>query len=149
MIDFVLKSTPSYHVASIVRKGPYVENNLRPEFRELTQWARKQRVPTAHWIFLERDHDLWEACLEIKGKARPEGRIRLRTLQSTDVASVVFNPDFLADRVVYHGLSEWTRLRRKFGEIKAVTGVREIYTGDPWTDKNAWARCEVQFLVRK
>jgi len=149
MIDFVLKSTPSYRVASIVRKGPYVEDNLRPEFRELTRWARKGGVPTAHWIFFERDHDRWEACLEIKGKAQAEGRIRLKTLPATDAASVVFNPDSLASRVVYHGLSEWTKWRKKFGEIKSVTGIREVYSGDPWTDKKAWARCEVQFLVRK
>jgi effector-binding domain-containing protein len=149
VVDFVLKRTPSYRVATIVRKGPYVEDNLRPEFRELTKWARKSGVSAGHWIFLHRANDLWMACLEIKGRARSEGRIRLRTLPVADVASVVFNPDLLADRIVYHGLSDWTRVRKRSGEIKSVTGSREIYTGDPWTDKKAWARCEVQFLVKR
>jgi len=148
-VDFVLKSTPSYHVASIVRKGPYVEDNLRREFRELTLWAKKNGVRTGRWIFQHRRDDLWEACLEIQGKAKPEGRVRLRTLPPTHAASVVFNPDLFADRIVYHGLHDWTKWRRRSGEIKAVAGSREIYSGNPWTDKRAWANCEVQLLVRK
>jgi hypothetical protein len=149
VVDFVLKRVPSYRVASIVRVGSWKEDNLRPEFRELVRWARKQGVRTGRWIFFERDHDRWEACLEIRGPARAEGRIRLKTLPATDAAAVVFDPDEISSRVVYHGLSDWTRWRKKTKEIRSVTAVREVYSGDPWRDAKAWAGCEVQFLVRK
>ncbi|MCI4352301.1 MAG: GyrI-like domain-containing protein [Thermoplasmata archaeon] len=149
VVDFALRDSPSYRVASIVRIGPWKEDNLRVEFRELTRWAQKNRVRTGHWIFFERDHHRWEACLEIKDSAKAEGRIRLKTLPATPVARVVFNPDAVSSRIVYHGLSDWTRWRKKYGEIRSVTAVREVYTGDPWADKKAWANCEVQFVVRK
>jgi hypothetical protein len=149
VVDFILKRAPRYRVASLTRIGPWTEDNLRPEFRELVNWARRQRVRTGRWIFWERGRHRWEACLEIRGSARPEGRIRLKTLPATYVASVAFNPDEISSRVVYHGLSDWTRRRRKDGQIRAVAAVREVYTGDPWRDRKAWANCEVQFLVRK
>ncbi len=149
VVDFVLKRVRGYRVGSITRIGAWKEDNLRSEFRELTRWARRQGVRTGDWIFLGRDHHRWEACLEIKGAARPEGRVRLKTLPATDVAAVVFDPEQLSSRVVYHGLHDWTRWRRKDRQIRAVTSTREVYSGDPWNDKKAWAHCEVQFLVRK
>lgn len=149
VVDFALKKTPSYRVASIVRVGSWKENNLRAEFQELTAWAKRARVRTGHWIFFERDNDRWEACLEIRGKANPEGRIRLKTLPGVDVARVVFDPDAVSSRLVYHGLADWTRWRKKYGEIKEVTATRELYAGDPWKDSEAWKHCEVQFVVRK
>jgi DNA gyrase inhibitor GyrI len=149
VVDFALKQAPRFRVASIVRIGPWKADNLRTEFGELVRWAAKQQVRTGRWIFLERESHRWEACLEIKGQAKAEGRVRLKTLPPTWVARVIFDPDQVSSRVVYHGLSDWTRWRRKDGEIKSVASVREIYTGDPWKDKEAWASCEVQFVVRK
>jgi hypothetical protein len=148
-VDFELRRAPSYRVASITRVGPWKEDNLRGEFRELTAWAKKLGVQTGRWIFLHKGDDRWEACLEIKGKAAAMGRIRLKSLPPTYVARCRFNPDAIADRVIYHGLSDWTRWRRRYGEIKSVGGSREIYSGDPWSDARAWANCEVQVLVRK
>jgi hypothetical protein len=148
VVDFVLKRAPSFRVASIVRVGPWREDNLRTEFGELVRWAKRQKVHTGRWIFVERDHHRWEACLELKGTARPEGRIRLKTLPATPVASVVFDPDQISSGVVYHGLNDWTRSRRRDRKIRAVTGIREIYPADPWEDRVAWANCEVQFTVR-
>lgn len=150
-VDFALRSAPSYRVASITRVGPWKENNLRTEFRELVSWARRQGVRTGKWIFVERDHDRWEACLELKGRgaATPDGRVRLKRLPATAVARVSFDPEAISSRIVYHGLSDWVRWRRRDGTIRSVTGVREVYAGDPWSDRGAWSRCEVQFLVRK
>jgi len=148
-VDFELTRAPSYRVASIVRVGPWKENNLRSEFEELEHWAKRQGVRTGTYVFLERGSRRWEACLEIKGRAKAEGRIRLKTLPATYVARVVFNPDQVASRVVYHGLSDWTRWRKKYGEIRSVIGPREVYSGNPWKDQRAWAHCEVQFVVRK
>jgi len=148
-VDFELRRAPSYRVASITRIGPWKPGNLRSEFRELTGWARKQGVATGAWIFYHRSEKRWEACLEIKGKAEGSGRIRLKTLPATYVARCRFDPEVIADRVIYHGLSDWIRWRRRYKEIKSVGGSREIYSGDPWSDARAWANCEVQFLVRK
>ena len=149
--DFELARAPSYRVASIVRIGPWKEDHLREEFRELVAWAKKQKVRTGRWIFLDArsSHDRWEACLEIKGQARPEGRIRIKRLPGSWVARVLFDPDIVSSRLVYHGLNDWTKWRRVYHEIRSVTAVREIFTADPWKDKEAWAHCEVQFLVKR
>jgi hypothetical protein len=150
-VDFALKKAPSYRVATIVRIGAWKEDNLRAEFQELGRWARKQKIRTGRWIFVDahRNHRRWEACLEITGKPRAEGRIRLKTLPASWVARVVFDPDLVSSRLVYHGLADWTRWRRTYKEIRSVTSVREIYSRNPWKDKKAWRNCEVQFLVRK
>ena len=148
-VDFAWKECPAYRVASIVRVGPWREDNLRTEFRELVRWAERQGVRTTRWIFLERGHHRWEACLEVVGPAKAEGRIRLRTLRRSRVAAVVFDPDRLSSRIVYHALNDWTRELRRSGAIKAVTATREVYASDPWRDPAAWSRCEVQYLVRR
>jgi hypothetical protein len=149
VVDFVLKRAPRLHVASIVRVGPWKEDNLRTEFGELTRWAARQRLRTGRWIFLERGGNRWEACLEFKGNAAPEGRIRLKDLPASRAASVTFDPDRTSSRVVYHALNDWTRARRKDRTFRSVSVIREVYPGDPWRDKKAWSSCEVQFLVRR
>jgi hypothetical protein len=65
------------------------------------------------------------------------------------VASVVYDPKVIEPRVVYHGLTDWLRWRRKEGEIRSVGDYREVYTADPWTDAKAYAHTEVQIVVRK
>jgi hypothetical protein len=149
VVDFAWKRTPSYRVATIVRVGPWREENLKPEFGELVKWAKRQQVRTGRWIFIERSHTRWEACLEVRGKCRAEGRIRLKTLPSERAASVVFDPDRVSSRIVYHGLIDWTRQRKRDGEIRRVSQIREVYPGDPWTNPRAWAQCDVQFLVQR
>lgn len=148
VVDFALGKAPRYRVGSITRVGPWKEDNLRTEFGELTRWARRQGLRTGRWIFVERGRHRWEACLEVRGHAHEEGRIRLKTLSAARIARIVFDPDAVSSRIVYHGLIDWTRARRRAGEIRAVTGVREVYSGDPWRDSVAWKRCEVQFVVR-
>jgi DNA gyrase inhibitor GyrI len=148
-VDFALTRTPNYRVASIVRVGPWKEDNLRSEFEELEAWAERQKVKTGAYLFLERGRHRWEACLAYKGRASAEGRIRLKTIPPADVAKVVFDPDEVSSRLVYHGLSDWTRWRKKDGQIRSVEWPREVYPGNPWKDPRAWARCEVQFVVRR
>ena len=112
------------------------------------RWARKNGLRTGRWIFLEHGMRRWTACLEIRGNAKPEGRIRRRTLPAATVASATFDPDVVAAHVIYHGLTDWLRWRRKEGKIRRVLSTREVYASDPWTDARAWAHAEVQFLVR-
>jgi DNA gyrase inhibitor GyrI len=149
MIDFELTTAPSYRVASIVRVGPWKEDNLRTEFGELVRWARRRKIRTGRWIFFERHHHRWEACLEVRGEVAPEGRIRLKTLPASDIAVVTFDPEVVSSRIVYHALNDWTRSRRKDGQIRSVTGVREVYSGDPWGRPHAWSHCRVEFLVKR
>lgn len=149
VVNFALEKAPAYRVASIVRVGPWKEENLRTEFGELTRWAERRGVRTGHWIFRDRGHDVWEACLEIAGAAAPEGRIRLKTLAATWVARVTFDPDVVSSRVVYHGLNDWTRVHRRRGELRSIGDVREVYEGSPWSEPKAWSHCRVEFLVRR
>ncbi len=148
-VDFVFKRAPRFRVACMRHKGRWKKDILRTEFRELVAWAKKNRLRTGKWIFAEHGDRGWEACLEIAGAARPAGRVKVRTLPSATVASVVFNPEEVSPRVVYHGLNDWLRWRRKDGDIKSVGASREVYDGDPWSNARAWANCNVQYVVRK
>lgn len=149
VVEFELRRSRSFRVASIEARASWREGLLAPEFRELTAWAKSRKISTGRWIFVHRGDDRWEACLEIRGRAHPTSRIRLKTLPPVDVARCIFDPEEVADRVIYHGLSDWLRELRGGKRIKAVGGSREIYSGNPWSDRRAWARCEVQFVVRK
>ena len=110
--------------------------------------ARKARARTGHWIFFERGRHRWAACLELKGPASPSGRIGTKTLPATRMAAIVCDPEVVSSRIVYRTLHDRTRPQRKGGQIPPVTAVRKVYAGDPWTDRNAGARCEVQFRLR-
>ena len=158
VVDFEFKREPAYTVAAIRYVGPFRENHLRKEFNELVSWAKGAKVPTGKWIFREIDGPFsrrpdsqrrWEACLVIRGKARGRGRIRIKKIPATTVARVVFDPDKVSARLVYHGLSDWLRWRKKDRTIKGIGPTREVYAGDPWTNPRAWSRAEVQYLVRK
>jgi effector-binding domain-containing protein len=148
-VDFELRRAPKYRVASIDYKGPWRENHLRPQFKELVKWAAKHQVRTGQWIFRERGEKSHQACLVIKGPAHSEGKVKIRTIPAGWVASVSFDPEVVSARVVYHGLSDWTRWRKKDKTIKGVGTTREVYAGDPWSDKKAWSRATVEFVVRK
>jgi DNA gyrase inhibitor GyrI len=148
-VDFGLVKSPRLRVATIAWSGPWNEAKIRAQFRRVERWARAQRVRTGRWVFREPGERRWAAGIELLGKAKGSGGIRVRTLPAVTVARVVFDPEAVAPRLVYHGLSDWLRWRRRDKTIRAVVSTREIYPGDPWTDRKAWARTEVQFVVRK
>ncbi len=158
LVDFEVKRTPGYAVASIMKVGPYREDNLRSEFSELVDWSKKNKLPTGAWIMYEHDgpesrrppnQRRWEACLEIRGKAKADGRIKVKTLPAQTVASVVFNPNVVSPRIVYHALGDWIWWRLKFKEFKRAGPTREVYEGDPWTSARAWSKVDVQVLLEK
>lgn len=148
-VDFEMKKAPSLRVASIRWTGKYDEVAIRSRFEEVEKWAREHGVRTGRWVFREPDSRTWDTGIEVRGKARSEGRVKVRTLPAATVASVQFDPDVVSPRVVYHGLSDWLRWRRKEKAIRTVVSTREIYEGNPWKDKRAWSGTEVQFVVRK
>ena len=147
--DFALTRAPSYRVATIVGKVPWTDAVLRRTFGRLVQWAASEKIPTGKWIVLSRSSKYWEACLEIKRDARGNGDVHVRTLPATAVASIKFDPESVSPRVIYHGLSDWLKWRRKAREISSVGFTREIYDADPWTNPRAWSNVTVEYAVRK
>ncbi|MCI4350700.1 MAG: GyrI-like domain-containing protein [Thermoplasmata archaeon] len=148
-VDFELKKSPKTRVASIDYRGPWKENHLRKEFGDLVRWATANKVKTGAWIFRERGEKRHQACLVLKGPATSKGRVKIRTIPATWVARVTFDPEVVSPRVIYHGLNDWTKWRKKDKTIKGVGTSREVYAGDPWSDKKAWSMATVEFVVRK
>ncbi|HTP55372.1 MAG TPA: hypothetical protein VML53_01735 [Thermoplasmata archaeon] len=148
-VDFEFAKAPRYRVAAIAWSGPWNERKIRAQFERVAAWAKGQKLRTGRWIFREPGTRRWEVSIELLGRARGSSPVRLKTLPATPVARVVFDPDVVSPRVVYHGLSDWLRWRKREKQIRSVVSTRELYPGNPWTDPSAWARTEVQFVVRK
>lgn len=147
--DFALKRSPEFRVASFSGKVPWTETALRSAFRVLVKWAKSRHLQTGKWFIVTRGRDRWEACLELRRPARGEGRIHVTTLPATMVATITFDPKAVSPRVIYHGMMDWLRWRRKTHEIKSVGYTREQYIDDPWSNPKAWARATVEYTVRK
>ena len=87
-----------------------------------------------------------EACLEIKGKARMEGKMKIKKFPKHAVVSVIFDPEKVSPRLVYSGIYGWIR----YSDFEATDSPpREVYAGNPWTNSRAWANAEVQVPVKK
>jgi len=148
-VDFGYKRAPSFRVATLSRTGAWDEKKLRGQFKTLMEWARKNHLRTGHWLFFEPDMRTFIAGVEVRGKAKGSGRIRLRTVPASTVASVIFDPDVVSPRVVYHGLNDWLRWQKKEKAIKKALSYREVYSGDPWSGPKVWAHTEIQVVVKK
>ncbi len=148
-VDFGFARTPAMRVAYRAWTGPWSERRIRAEFERLAQSIRASGGRTGRWIFREPGNRKWEVAIELKGPRSRVAGLRLRTVRGATVARVVFDPEEVAARLVYHGLTDWLRWRRKDKEIRSVGGYREVYPGNPWTDKRAWSRTEVQVVVRR
>ncbi|MCI4317286.1 MAG: GyrI-like domain-containing protein [Thermoplasmata archaeon] len=148
VVDFKFKRTPKYRVATFAWKGPWKESRIRSEFEKVAKWASQKGVRTGKWVFMEPGDKHFQVGVELKSKLRGEGDIHVTTLPAVRVASVVYDPDKVSPRVVYHGITDWLRWRKKDGEIKGVGAYREVYEGNPWTNAKAWANTDVQVVVR-
>ncbi len=158
LVDFVVKSAPAYNAASIKRVGPWRDDMWQKDIRQLEKWARKRKLRIGKYFLYELDglrsnrpdnKRRWETCLEIKGKAKSQGKVKVKKVTKETVVSVRFNPDKVSARLVYHGLSDWLRWRLEDKTFKRVGATREVYSGNPWRKPWAWARAEVQVLVKK
>lgn len=147
-VDFVLKKTPKLRVAAIRWTGPYRESEIRKHFEEVAAWAKGRGLRTGRWVFREPGSRQWDVSIEVRGTVRSEGRVKVRTLPAGTVASVVFDPNVVSPRVIYHGLADWLRWQRKERKIRSVVSSREVYEGNPWKKARAWSRTEIQFIVR-
>lgn len=149
VVDFKIKHTPSYRVATLSWKGPWNERRIRAQFDRIAKWARASGLRTGKWIFREPGSRAWEVAIEVRGPARSEGPIRVRTVPAATVASVVFDPAVVSPAVVYHGVTDWLRWRKRDKTIRSVGIYREVYDGDPWRQPKAWAHTDVQIVVHK
>ena len=148
-VDFGLKRAPAMRIASIRWNGPYNERQIRSRFEEVAKWARLHGARTGRWVFREPGSRTWVTGIEVKGPVRSDRRVKVRTVPASWVGSVVFDPEVVSPRIVYHGLSDWLRWQKREKVIRSVVAYREVYQGNPWTDRKAWASTEVQFTVRK
>jgi effector-binding domain-containing protein len=153
-VEFKVKTAPSYKVAYILHIGPYTNQNMwRPEFNDLVKWAKKRKLRTGKWImgFLDKWSEKTEkrrrsvACIEIKGRAKAEGKIKIMKIPKQKVVSVVFDPDRVSADVVYYGLEAWL----EYCPYKQAARSKELYDGNPWTNPRAWANCEVQVPLKR
>jgi DNA gyrase inhibitor GyrI len=153
-VDFKVKVAPSYNVAYILHRGPYTGQNMwKSEFNQLVKWARKHKLRTGKWImyFL----DKWDikpekerrsvACLEIRGKAKSEGKIQTMKIPSQRVVSVTFDPNKISPDLVYYGIEAWLQ----YCPYKQAARSREVYNDNPWTNPRAYANCEVQVPLKR
>lgn len=147
-VDFAFRRAPSYRVASVTWKGPWSEPKIRSNFRRVLAWAEARKLRTGKWIFREPGERTWEVAIEVRGPARSERGVRIRTYPAARVATVTFDPDVVSPEVIYHGITDWLRWRRKEKQIRSVGKYQEIYEDDPWRNPRAWARTTVQVIVR-
>lgn len=148
-VDFAFRRSPAYRVASIAWKGPWNEPKIRANFGRVVAWAKANGLRTGKWVFREPGERAWEVAIEVRGTARSSGAVRLKTYPASTVASVTFDPDAVSPRVIYHGLTDWLRWRKREKEIRSVGQYREVYDDDPWRNPRAWARTTVQVVVRR
>lgn len=149
VVDFELKKVKAATVLSVRWKGSWSDARIRREFEGIAKWAKAHRLRTGQWFFREPGERRWEVAIEVFGKSRGEGRIHRRRWEASWVAQVRFDPDQVSPRVVYHGLSDWLRWRRKDKTIKRAGVYREVYPGNPWSSPAAWRGTAVQVVVRK
>ena len=147
-VDFRFRTAPMYRTISIRWEGAWSDAKIRGNFRRLERWATTQGLSGRLWIFRERGEGRWEVLLSISRRVRPPAPIQFRALPASKVASVTFDPDEVSPRVIYHGLNDWLRWRKKDKTIRAVGAYREVYTDDPWRNARAWAHTEIQAEVR-
>jgi len=157
-VDFAMRKAPEYRIATRTLTGAWPgDKALRAEFEKLQAWAKENALRTGKWFFREFDEETagakwrWEMGVEVRGTrpVRGEKGILMKTLPSSTVATVTFDPDKISPRVIYHGLADWLRQREKAGEYKEAGPYREVYLGNPWSSKRVWAHTQVQVPVKR
>lgn len=148
-VDFAFGRCPAMKVASLSWSGPWNERKIRSQFERVERAILAAGGRPGRWVFREPGNRRWEVAIELKGKTGPIRGVRPKTLRASAVARVVFDPDQVSPRVIYHGLTDWLRWRRRDKEIRSVGDYREVYRANPWRNARAWAETEIQVVVRR
>jgi len=149
VVDFAFKRAKAFTAATVSWKGTWSDKRTRTEFEWLAAWLAKNNARTGRWVFESGDERRFRVGIEVKGPFKGQGRVRARRYAASTVASVTFDPDVVSSAVVYHGVTDWLRWRRKDHSIKSAGAYREIYSGNPWKSPKAWAATEIQVVVKK
>jgi hypothetical protein len=149
-VDFSYKRAKAFTAATTTWSGTWSDEKTRAKFDGLLAWCAKRKLRTGRWVFLESDNErTFTVGIEVMGRVKGEGTVRLRSFPASTVASVTFDPKVIHPRVIYHGIYDWLRWQKKRHEIKSVGAYREVYSGSPWTSAKSWAAAEVQVVVKK
>jgi effector-binding domain-containing protein len=148
-VDFAFAKAPSARVAYLRWTGPWSDKKIRSQFERVHRWVRANGARPGRWIFHEPGDRKWEAAVEFSGRLSAGDGFRIRTIPAATIAHVVFDPEVVSPRVVYHGLADWLRWRKKEKEIRSVGAYREVYSGNPWSDRAAWSKTDIQIVVRR
>ncbi len=152
-VDFRIKRSAPFRAACMTEEKPYSDRAIRSSFAKVAEWAARRKLKTGRWLFVEHWEEggrvKWDACIEVKGRAKGSGGVAVKNLRAADVVSVTFNPDEVSPRIVYHAISDWVRWRRKDGTISRTGRFREVYPGDPWKEAAAWQNMEVQLMISR
>jgi hypothetical protein len=149
VVDFEIGKASGFRAATVAWKAPWNEKRIRKEFDAIDRWLKSRKAKTGRWYFIEKGSDRFRVAIEVRSKVDGTARIRIRKFAPTAVVRVAFDPDELSPRIVYHGLNDFLRWRRKDKTIRSVGDYREVYDGNPWTDPKVWAGMRVEALVRK
>ncbi len=147
-VDVEVRRAPAVRTIRAEGKGPGNERRIRTEFERLARWASSRKLRTGRWFFIEPAERRWGVAIEVRGPVRGEAAVRVRNLPASRVASVRYDPDLASPRVIYHGLTDGLRWRKKDGSIRRAGVDREVYEEHPWTRAKARSRSEIQVLVR-
>ncbi len=150
---------PTYRVATQTLVGSYPsDRRIRAEFERISAWARKNGVKTGRWFFRDLDgpdtsskRRRWEFGIEIRSRrpVRGEKGLSRKVFPPATVVSVRFNPDKVSPMLVYQGLWGWLWWKKKYKEFRESGVWREVYIGNPWKSKRAWANTEIQVPVKR
>ena len=147
-VEFAFRKVPAYRVASIAWTGKWSEAKVRSNFARVERWAKSKGLRTGKWFFREPDEHSFEVAIEVRGAAHSADGVRIRSYRAARVATVTFDPEVVSPQVIYHGITDWLRWRRKEKKIRSVGDYREVYTADPWRNAKAWAHTTVEVIVR-
>ncbi|HEV2165890.1 MAG TPA: GyrI-like domain-containing protein [Thermoplasmata archaeon] len=149
VVDFVLRKTPLVRTLSRTWKGPWKDRRIRDEFEKLEKGMRGAGIRTGRWFFVgDYERSRYLVAIEARGRLRPVEGARAKTFPKGRIAAVEFDPQSVSPRVIYHGLSDWLRWRKKDKTIQSAGAYREVYPSNPWKDRTAESRTQVQVVVR-
>jgi hypothetical protein len=149
VVDFEIGSAPAFRGATVAWKGPWSEKRIRSELEGIAKWLKERGAKSGRWFLIEGGTNSFRVAIEVRSPVKGSGRVRVRKFPATAVVRVAFDPDEVSPRVVYHGLNDFLRWRRKDKTIRSVGDYREVYGANPWTDGKAWSNLRIEALVRK
>ncbi len=118
-VDFAFRKEPALRTLSKSWKGPWQDRRIRKEFERVERALRAQGLRPGRWIYSgDYENSRWLVAIEARGRPKSGDGFRVKTFAASRVASVVFDPKVVSPRVIYHGISDWLRWRKKDKKIR-------------------------------